>query len=84
MALKALLRFGEVTLLRRHLAILGQAGVDDIVIGVGYRADLIAAELAAIGPESNVRTVTNPRYREGSVVTLWTLREELAAERPRR
>ncbi len=29
-----------------------------------------------------VRTVVNPRYREGSVVTVWSLREELAAGRP--
>ena len=46
---KALLRVGEVTLLRRHLGILEDAGVEEIVIGVGYRADLIAAELDAIG-----------------------------------
>jgi choline kinase len=79
---KALLRFGEATLLRRHLAILKQAGVDEIVIGVGYRADLIEAELAAIGAGPGVRTVVNPRYREGSVVTVWSLREELAADHP--
>ncbi len=79
---KALLRVGEATLLRRHLRILEDAGVEEIVIGVGYRPDLIAAELDAIGAGSKVRTVVNPRYREGSVVTLWTLREELAGGRP--
>ncbi len=79
---KALLRFAGATLLGRHLAILEQAGVDDIVIGVGYRADLIVDELAALGVGSNVRTVVNPRYREGSVVTVWSLREELTADRP--
>ena len=79
---KALLRVGDRTLLARHIAILEDAGVDEIVIGVGYRADLIAAELDAIGAGSFVRTVVNPRYREGSVVTLWSLREELAAGQP--
>ena len=79
---KALLRVGDATLLRRHLAILEAAGVDEIVIGVGYRADLIAAELDAIGARASVRTVHNPRYAEGSVVTLWTLRDELSAARP--
>ena len=79
---KALLRFGDRTLLARHIAILKDAGVDEIVIGVGYRADLITAELDAIGAGSMVRTVANPRYREGSVVTVWSLREEFAAGRP--
>ena len=79
---KALLRFGETTLLSRHLAILAAAGVEEIVIGVGYRADLITAELEAIGVGAKVRTVVNPRYREGSVVTVWSLREELTAGRP--
>jgi choline kinase len=79
---KALLRFGGATLLRRHLAILEDAGVEEIVIGVGYRADLIEAELDAIGSGANVRTVVNPRYREGSVVTVWSLRDEIAADRP--
>jgi choline kinase len=79
---KALLRFGDATLLRRHLGALEAAGVDEIVIGVGYRADLIAAELEAIGARARVRTVVNPRYLEGSVVTLWTVREELAGGRP--
>ena len=76
---KALLKFGDRTLLARHLAILEEAGVDEIVIGVGYRADLIAAELDAIGAGPNVRTVVNSRYREGSIVTVWSLREELSA-----
>ena len=79
---KALLRVGGQTLLARHLAILEEAGVDEIVIGVGYRADLIAAELEAIGAGSNVRTVLNPRYREGSMVTVWCLREAFSGGGP--
>ena len=79
---KALLKFGDRTLLARHLGILEDAGVDEIVIGVGYRADLIAAELDAIGAGSKVRTVVNSRYREGSVVTVWSLREEFTSGRP--
>ena len=79
---KVLLPVGGRTLLARHLAILEDAGVDEIVIGVGYRADLITAELEAIGAGSNVRTVVNPRYREGSVVTVWSVRETLAAGDP--
>ena len=79
---KALLRVGGQTLLARHLAILEDVGVDEIVIGVGYRADLIAAELEAIGAGSNVRTVLNPRYRESSMITVWSLREAFSSGGP--
>ena len=79
---KALLKFAGRTLLARHLALLRKVGVDEVVIGVGYRADLIAAELDALGAGANVRTVVNTRYREGSVVTVWSLREEFTAGRP--
>ena len=75
---KALLTFGGKTLLRRHVELLAAAGVDEVVIGVGYRAAAIEVELARIGSEKPIRSVHNPRYREGSVVTLWTLRHELA------
>ena len=75
---KALLTFGGKTLLRRHVELLAAAGVDEVVIGVGHRAAAIEAELARIGSERPIRSVHNPRYREGSVVTLWTLRHELA------
>lgn len=75
---KALLRFGGRSLLERHLGILKETGVDDIVIGTGYRSDEIAAELARIGAH-HVRCVHNPRFRDGSVTTLWSLRDAVLA-----
>jgi len=79
---KALLRFSGKSLLARHLEILRHAGVDEAVVAVGYRADLFERELASIGaggPVPFARCVLNPDYREGSIVSLWTIREELAA-----
>ena len=75
---KVLLEFGGKTLLRRHIEILAASGVSEVVIGVGSRAELIEAELARINDELPVETVINARYREGSVLTLWTLRDQLA------
>lgn len=75
---KILLRFGGKTLLRRHVEVLDACGVDEIVVATGFRADRIADELAAIGADDRVETVRNPDYREGSIVTLWTVREQLA------
>jgi choline kinase len=74
---KALLKFDGATLLARHIEILTAAGVSEIAIGVGFRADLIEAELQAISPSVPVRLVTNDRYRDGSIVTLWCMRHEM-------
>ena len=71
---KILLRFGGRSLLERHLSQLAAVGVNDVTLGVGYGADQIEAELKRIGAP-RVTLVHNPHYREGSVVTLWTLRE---------
>ena len=75
---KVLLEFAGKTPLARHLENLRRGGVEDIVIGIGYRAEAIQAELSRLGAGSTVRTVLNEEYDEGSVVTLWTLRDELA------
>lgn len=76
---KALLRFGGKSLLQRHIECLARNGVTNIVVGVGYRADAIAAEIASLAGAPSVRTIQNDRYRDGSVVTLWALRHELAS-----
>src|SRR5262252_3899912 len=67
---KVLLEFGGKSLLERHLEALHANGVDDIAITVGHRPDLIRAELCRQGALDRVALVENPRYREGSVVSL--------------
>lgn len=79
MAPKVLLDFGGKTLLERHIAALYANGVRDIAITVGHRPDLIRNELGRIGALDGVALVENPRYREGSVVSLAVQRERLAA-----
>lgn len=74
---KCLLRFGGKTLLQRHLELLEYCGVDEVVIGVGYRAEDVHAELAALDTELPVETLFNDNYERGNIVTLWVLREEL-------
>ena len=76
---KALLRFDGKTLLHRHIEILRQNGVDELVIVVGYRKDDLAAEVAAVGAEDYVRTVFNPDFRGGPMISLWTARQVLSA-----
>src|SRR5262245_58528839 len=76
---KCLLRFGGRSLLARHVECLRELGVDEIVLIVGYREDEVRTELAALAGAARATAVTNPRFERGSVVSLWTAREALAA-----
>jgi len=76
---KALLRFGGLSLLGRHIALLKDAGVEALTLCVGYRAEALAHEIVENGAQDFVRTVMNPDFREGSLVSLWTAREALTA-----
>lgn len=73
---KVLMRVGERSLLERHLQILASLGIHDVVLGVGYEAPRVDEELARLGRQ-DVRTVYNPDYSDGSIVTLTTLGAEL-------
>ena len=74
---KSLLQFGGETLLARHVRILRALEIEELVIVVGYNADQIRAEVKAIGADDFVRFVENPRFREGSVISMWSAREFL-------
>jgi choline kinase len=67
---KCLLAFGGRTLLERHLAILDEVGVDEVVLAVGFEPDPIFAELARLGRSDDVEIVVNPRFELGSVLTV--------------
>ena len=78
---KILLEFGGRTLLKRHLAILAALGVHDVVIGIGHEALAIERALGALG-QTDVSTIYNPDYEQGSILTLWCVREVLTAGGP--
>ena len=67
---KALLGFAGVTLLQRHLANLSACGVRRIAVTVGYEAEAIRLAVAQTG--TDVAFVDNPRFRDGSLVSLWS------------
>jgi choline kinase len=79
---KILLEFGGQTLLARHLAALHRHGVDEISITVGHQRELIEAEVVRLGWSDKVIFIGNPRYREGSLVSLWMQSGQLRAGRP--
>ena len=73
---KSLFEFAGKSLLQRHVELLRACGVDQIVVGTGYRHHLVEAELNRL-EGSGIQTVFNPDFREGNIVTLWHLREHL-------
>jgi choline kinase len=79
---KILLEFGGRTLLARHLDALRAHGVEEISITVGHQRELIEAALSGLGWRDRVELVGNPRYREGSLVSLWVQSARLRAGRP--
>ena len=76
---KITLSFGGKSLLKRHIAALHENGVTDIALTIGHRGDLIRDELTRLGLSERVTLIDNPRYREGSMVSLWMQRARLAS-----
>ena len=66
---KCLLEFDGVTLLERHLRLLRAAGVDEIVIAVGYQPQQIEQAVASLGWQPPPQYLHNERYQLGSVLT---------------
>ena len=79
---KILLPFGGKSLLQLHIEILKRHGIEELVLGVGYRHKDIEHEIACLGAQEYVRTVFNEDYEEGNIVTLWTVRDELLCGGP--
>ena len=78
---KILLPFDGRSLLARHLDALSRNGVEEVSITVGYRRELIEEEVARLGWSDRVSFVINPRYREGSLVSLHSQGERLRSGR---
>jgi len=76
---KCLLGFNGKSLLERHLDYLRHCQIDTVAIAVGYQAEMIQDEIKRVGAQAWITTVYNPDYTQGSLISLWTLREHLAA-----
>ncbi len=66
---KCLLRFGGRSLLERHLLMLDEAGVDEVVLALGFEPKQVTDELERLG-RTGVEVVINDRFTVGSVLTV--------------
>ncbi|MGH8261110.1 MAG: NTP transferase domain-containing protein [Steroidobacteraceae bacterium] len=74
---KCLLQFGGRSLLERHLRRLRAVGVEDVVLALGFRHELIEAELDRLAWRPRPQIVRNPRFELGSMLTVHTVAEPL-------
>ena len=70
---KCLLRFGGLTLLERHLRLLKSAGVSEVVLALGFRHELVEAELDNLGWDPRPEIVLNMNFELGSVLSVHTV-----------
>ena len=74
---KCLLQFDGMSLLERHLRMLRNAGVDEIVLALGFRQQLVAQELDRLGWQPRPEIVLNAGFELGSVLTVHTVAEAM-------
>lgn len=74
---KALLQFGDKTLLARHIEVLTALGVEELIVVVGHKKEMIKDELARVAPKGFARTLFNPRFKESPILSLATAGEVL-------
>ena len=74
---KCLLRFGGMTLLERHLRLLRDADVDEVCLGLGFRHELVEAELDRLQVSPRPRIVINERFELGSMLTVHAVADAL-------
>jgi choline kinase len=74
---KCLLRFDGRTLLERHLVLLRKAGVEEVVLALGFRHDLVEAELDRLRWMPRPEIVLNEGFELGSVLTVHTVAQAM-------
>jgi choline kinase len=74
---KCLIEVGGRSLVRRLLDGLGAAGVREAVVVAGFGEEALRAAVGDGTPDVRVRWRSNPRFREGAILSLWTARDAL-------
>jgi choline kinase len=74
---KCLMEFGGRSLLARHLDLLYGFGVRHADLVVGYEADRIIDHVGTLRTRPDVGFHFNPRYEQGSVLSLWAAADTL-------
>jgi choline kinase len=79
---ECLMDFGGRSLLARHLELLFRFGIRQADVVLGYEADRIIEHIGTLAVRPDVAFHFNPRYEQGSVLSLWAAGETLQAGSP--
>ena len=79
---KCLMEFGGRSLLARHLEILYRLGIRQTDIVLGYEANRVIEHIATLASRPDVAFHFNPRFKQGSVLSLWAAQETLTSGQP--
>ncbi len=74
---KCLLELGGHSLLERHLELLDMLGIRQVDLVIGYEADQIVEHVAQLHSRPEVAYHFNPRFQQGSVISLWAAQDTL-------
>jgi choline kinase len=74
---KCLMEFGGRSLLERHLDLLQQLGIHRVDLVVGYEADQVIEHVSHMVSRPEVAFHFNPRFQQGSVISLWAAQDSL-------
>jgi choline kinase/phosphatidylglycerophosphate synthase len=77
---KALVRFGGLTLIERAVRTLLHAGVERVIVVVGYQAGTVAAVVGSMGNTGQVSTVYADDWEEGNGASLAAVRKAVQGE----
>jgi choline kinase len=73
---KCAISIGSRPLLLRMLSSLDKLGIKDVIVVVGHQKEKIAQLVQDNSNASSVRLRMNPDYKKGSIVSLWSVRDE--------
>ncbi len=79
---KCLMEFGGRSLLARHLDLLYRLGIRQTDIVLGYEADSVVEHIATLASRPDVAFHFNPRFKQGSILSLWAAQETLTSGQP--
>ena len=76
---KCLLEFNGVNLLTRHIRILEQNRIPELIVVTGYRSEEVSSVLAGLSTTIKISTIHNPDFQAGSVLSFYAAKENLEA-----
>jgi len=79
---KCLMEFGGRSLLARHLDWLYRLGIRQADLVIGYEADRVIEHVGTLASRPDIAFHFNPRYEQGSVLSLWAAGDTLTAGAP--